>query len=76
MVLKVSFSENNGTVDSYKKELIISIGVMATPDSITDQLQPLVPLVEGVHDILDTLWSEVKDLLPVEIQYLGNNWLR
>ena len=58
-----------------KRELIVTVGVMATPDSVTDQLQPLVPYVEGIHDVLEAVWEEVKDLLPVEIQYLGNNWL-
>ena len=53
----------------------MTVGVMATPDSVTDQLQPLVPYVEGIHDVLDAVWEEVKDLLPIEIQYLGNNWL-
>ena len=56
--------------------MILSIGVMATPELVTSQLQPLVPYVEGIHDVLEVVWDEVKDLLPIEIQYLGNNWLR
>ena len=53
-------------------------GVQTTPDEITELLRnSLKGMLDELNVFLGELYSNIdKEMLPLDIEYLGNNWFR